>query len=106
MNIYAEPETIVTLLRETDDFVEYERFRPAYTHHYPDGQTRDIKESRKVTKQTKYICIGGPFDGEYKCQEQVQDEAYYGFNGAGCYDHSKIFVHAEHLYDLSGVDIE
>lgn len=74
--IYAEyPEVI----RETDKYVEYK-----------------VVGYQNPTRERKFLCVGGPFDGCFYTRTQVKYACpgYQEFNNAGGSQHNVIFAWA------------
>jgi hypothetical protein len=47
----------------------------------------------------KFLCLGGPLDGEYETQSEVRKHDYYGFNNAGTSGHTKIWIHNDLIHE-------
>jgi hypothetical protein len=72
--------------RETDKYVDF-------------ITTRSFVSNRKaITRETKFLCVGGPFHGEYYTRTQLGHAApwgYYEFNRASSTQHRVIFAWTE-----------
>ena len=67
------------LVRETNKYEVWE-------YEYSSG--------RKFTsKLTKYLCIGGPLDGQYKSTASANPKEYFGFNAAGASPNRHVLIH-------------
>lgn len=69
-----------TLVRETD---KYAIFNISYGGSHSNE-----------TKEKKFLCIGGPFAGEYKSWSQIYDLKYHSFNSSGGNPgHTMVYIH-------------
>lgn len=74
------------IVKETPKFVEYE-----WGHYLGNGRAQ-------ITREKKFLCVGGPHAGQMKANCQLHPNTYFAFNSAGGrrrtrHKHSQIYIH-------------
>jgi hypothetical protein len=75
-----------TIIKETDKYV----------------LTESGQNYSGISKYKKFLCIGGPFDGQFKASVQLNEESYFRFANSnysrhGFRDFRNVFIHINSL---------
>jgi len=62
---------------------------------------KTLRHGAPESRYKKFLCIGGPFDGQMKASIQIIYNDYHQFNNAGSSKHCKaVYIYKDILNDL------